>query len=122
MDTKTILCIDDEPISLDLYKSILESAGYRALLAESGTAGCELARSKHVDAVLLDYWMRGKKGSETAHELHVQNPELPIIVISGFGPLPGEGLGDISLWLVKPVPPGRLLGELAELFGRKTNR
>lgn len=118
MDAKTVLCIDDEPISLNLYKSILESAGYRALLAQSATAGCELARSQHVDAVLLDYWMSGKKGSEAAHELHVQNSVLPIIVISGFGPLPGEGLGDISLWLVKPVPTELLLSELRKLLDR----
>lgn len=91
MDAKTVLCIDDEPVSLRLYKSILESGGYRALLAQSANAGCERALSHRVDAVLLDYWMSGKKGSDAAHELHVQNPALPIIVISGFGPLPGEG-------------------------------
>lgn len=116
MDARTVLCIDDEPVSLNLYKSILESGGYRALLAQSANAGYELARSQHVDAVLLDYWMSGKKGSEAAHELRVQNPGLPIIVVSGFGPLPGEGLGDINLWLVKPVPPDRLLHELRKLL------
>jgi hypothetical protein len=51
--------------------------------------------------------MADQKGSVVARELRNCRAALPIIVLSGLVPLPGEGLGDVNVWISKPVDPER---------------
>jgi CheY-like chemotaxis protein len=97
----TILCIDDEPAGLLPRKLLLESAGYRVIEARSGLEGVQLFQSERVDAVVLDYWMSGMKGTAVAAELKRINPAVPVIMLSGMGDLPGEVSGLIDQWIVK---------------------
>jgi signal transduction histidine kinase len=97
----TILCIDDEPAGLLPRKLLLESAGYRVIEARSGLEGVQLFQSERVDAVVLDYWMSGMKGTAVAAELKRINAAVPVIMLSGMGDLPGEVSGLIDQWIVK---------------------
>jgi PAS domain S-box-containing protein len=97
----TILCIDDELTGLLARKLLLESAGHRVIEARSGLEGIRLFKSEKVDAVILDYWMSGMKGTAVASELKRINPAIPIIVLSGVSDLPGEAAGLVDLWLLK---------------------
>jgi PAS domain S-box-containing protein len=97
----TILCIDDEPAGMFARKLLLESAGHRVLEARSGPEGINLFKLHHVDAVILDYWMSGMKGTEVASHLKELNPAVPIIVLSGLPDFPGETTGVIDEWLLK---------------------
>jgi PAS domain S-box-containing protein len=100
-DVTTILCIDDEATGLMPRRLLLESAGHRVLEARSGLEGIELFQREKVDAVILDYWMSGMKGTTVASELKRINPAVPIIVLSGMSDLPGEAAGLVDQWLVK---------------------
>ena len=62
----TILLIDDEAAGLLPRKLLLESAGYRVIDAQSGAQGLQIFQSEQVDAVILDYWMSGMKGTAVA--------------------------------------------------------
>jgi CheY-like chemotaxis protein/anti-sigma regulatory factor (Ser/Thr protein kinase) len=97
----TILCIDDEPAGLLPRKLLLESAGYRVIEARSGLEGVQIFQSQKIDAVVLDYWMSGMKGTAVASELKRINPTVPIIMLSGMGDLPGEVSGLVDQWIVK---------------------
>lgn len=97
----TILCIDDEAAGLMTRKLLLESAGHRVIEARSGPEGIQLFRSSKVDAVILDYWMAGMKGTAVASELKRINPAVPIIVLSGMSDLPGEAAGLVDQWIIK---------------------
>jgi CheY-like chemotaxis protein len=97
----TILCIDDETAGLLPRRLLLESAGYRVIEARSGLEGIRLFQSEKVDAVILDYWMSGMKGTQVASELKRINPNVPIIVLSGMLDLPGEASGLVDEWMIK---------------------
>jgi len=97
----TILCIDDETAGLLPRRLLLESAGHRVIEASSGEEGIRIFRSEKIDAVILDYWMSGMKGTAVAWELKRIKPDVPIIVLSGVSELPGEAAGLVDQWLVK---------------------
>ena len=88
----TILCIDDDPKTLEVQRAILEQNGYTVLLAEGGSAGVRLAAEQPVDLVILDFKMPGMDGGEVAAILLQDDPELPIVIRSGF-------LDSIPEWL-----------------------
>ncbi len=79
----TVLYIDDVPQALAIRKSMLESQGYDVLIASDGLTGIETARSHHIDAVLLDYDMPEMRGDEIATILKREQPQVPIIVLTG---------------------------------------
>lgn len=116
----TILCIDDETAGLLTRKLLLESAGYRVLEARSGIEGIRLFQSEKVDAVILDYWMSGMKGTQVASELKRINPSVPIIVLSGMLDLPGEAAGLVDEWMIKgSTRAEQLLSSISALLARE---
>jgi PAS domain S-box-containing protein len=117
----TILCIDDESTGLLARRLLLESAGHRVIEAGSGVEGIRLFRSERVDAVILDYWMSGMKGTAVAAELKRINPVIPIIVLSGVSDLPGETAGLVDQWLLKGSHRAeQLLESVSTLLERRT--
>jgi PAS domain S-box-containing protein len=120
-DAFSILCIDDEPAGLLPRKLLLESAGHRVIEARSGAEGIRLFESEKVDAVILDYWMSGMKGTAVASELKRINPAVPIIVLSGMADLPGEAVGLVDQWFVKgSTRADELLNSIDALLDRRS--
>jgi PAS domain S-box-containing protein len=119
-DVATILCIDDEAAGLVARKLLLESAGHRVIEARSGEEGIQLFKSLKVDAVILDYWMSGMKGTAVASELKRINPEVPIIMVSGMADLPGEAAGLVDQWIIKgTVRAEELLESIGAVLERR---
>jgi CheY-like chemotaxis protein len=80
----TILCVDDDPRTLDLEKAIFEKLGYTVLVSADGRAALATASQHGVDVAVLDYRMPGMDGAEVAEALWRQQPGLPIVVCSGY--------------------------------------
>jgi len=82
----TVLVVDDEPLVLTFAQRGLEKLGYRVVAAESGRRACEIyaGRAKEIDYVLLDMVMPEVSGVETYHKLRQINPQVRIILSSGF--------------------------------------
>ena len=115
--TATILCIDDEQTALQLRQSVLQSAGYKVLIAKSGLRGMEIFRSESIHAVILDYWMADMNGMQVAREIRKMSPTVPIIILSAYGELLDESLGVADLWIRKgEEEPQFLLARLEELL------
>jgi PAS domain S-box-containing protein len=83
--TGQLLVIDDEAPVREVTQAILESVGYRVLVAVDGEDGLRLFR-QHGDiaAVLLDLTMPGLPGEEVFARLIALRPEIPIILMSGY--------------------------------------
>jgi CheY-like chemotaxis protein len=116
---KTVLCADDETSELTARKMVLESSGYKVLVARNGEDALDVFRSTAVDAVVLDYFMPGMTGLSVAREMKDLRPEVPMIVLSGFASLPGETIGVVDAWMQKKDVEV-LLRELARLIQLKT--
>lgn len=82
----TILVIDDEEMIRDTAKELLEELGYQVILAENGQDGVEQYETlqNSIDLVLLDMVMPVMSGKEAFIKLREINPNLKIILASGF--------------------------------------
>jgi PAS domain S-box-containing protein len=83
-----ILIVDDEEMIRDIGKALLAKLGFEVLLAEDGEAAISLYREKQerVKIVILDVVMPKLSGLETFRMLKAINPNVRVIVSSGFGP------------------------------------
>lgn len=115
----TLLCIDDEPIVLTIRKMLLESVGYRVLLAESGPIGLKLLRSEPIHTVIVDYKMPEMTGSEVAARIRETHPDMPIIMLSAYVDLTPEQLKDVDAYLTKGESPDVLLGTIERVQPKK---
>jgi DNA-binding NtrC family response regulator len=83
MAQATVLIVDDEPNILTSLKRALELEGYRALTAGSGAACLESVARDGPDLVMLDVVMPEIDGLETLRRLKEQQPDLPVVMMSG---------------------------------------
>lgn len=83
---KTILVVDDEEDVRGLAKEQLENLGYKVILARDGIEAVDIYRDKkdEIDLVLLDMIMPNMAGKETYQELKKLNPEVKVLLTSGF--------------------------------------
>jgi CheY-like chemotaxis protein len=112
----TILCIDDHWNGLIGRKMLLEENGYRVIEATDGTEGLRLFLSHAVDAVVLDYQMPGMKGDVVAAKMKRINSQVPIMLLSAYGPLPESQLQSVDTFLSKSQAPMALLSTLHDML------
>ncbi len=79
-----ILAIDDQTVILDLIKAMCQNLGYQVDIAESGEKGLEMAKNETYNLILTDLAMPGISGLDVAREIRQINPNLPIILITGW--------------------------------------
>ncbi len=79
-----ILAIDDQQVILDLITAMCQSLGYEVAAAGSGEKGISLASQQPFDIVLTDFAMPGLSGLETAREIRRLQPEVPIVLVTGW--------------------------------------
>lgn len=107
---KSILFVDDHEVLARLSCEILEMQGYRAVSAYDGAeALCKFEQQKF-DLVVTDFRMEGMNGLELAHEIHHRHPNVPIIIVTGYGPI--DGGQEISACLSKEEMFPKLLEEI----------
>jgi CheY-like chemotaxis protein len=111
-----VLCVDDEPIGLQVRKILLERAGYRVLTAEDGQVGLSLFNKQPVEVVVLDYSMPGMDGGEVATRMRQIKPKVPILLLSAYVGLPSDVTSLVDLYMTKGEGPEKLLQRLGSLL------
>jgi PAS domain S-box-containing protein len=83
----TILLVEDEPQLIAVAKTLLEVLGFSVIEASNGIEAIKQFRknAEEIRLVLTDIGMPRMGGYELIAELKKINPELPIVVSSGFG-------------------------------------
>jgi len=85
-EPKTILIVDDE-IDMRLFLSTLvETSGYRPLLARNGQEGLEAATANHPDLIFLDIMMPKEGGVYMYGQLRTTPAlkDIPVIILSAI--------------------------------------
>jgi CheY-like chemotaxis protein len=118
MSKPVLLCIDDELDGLEVRKMVLESAVYSVFTAGDGKTGLEIFTSQRIDLVILDYAMPEMSGYEVAVEMRRINPEIPILMLSAYFPVPQEVLRVVDSYATKGESPLLLLEEVGVLLKR----
>lgn len=85
METKyKILIIDDEEVVLDSCTEILALSNYQIETAGDGTRGLKLMKELQPDLVIVDLKMPGISGFEVLENIHIFDPTIVTIVITGY--------------------------------------
>ncbi len=111
-----ILCVDDEPLGLQVRKMLLEYHGYEVLTAQNGHEGLQVFAANPIAAVVLDYSMPGMTGDQVAAEMKRLKPAVKILLLSAYVDLPEEALKYVDRRAVKGVAPGVFLEDLRILL------
>lgn len=82
MATVLVAVVEDDLNVLESLESLLESAGYRALLYASGEDFLVSNRLWDIDCLISDVGLPGISGLELLRLVHSGRPELPIIIIT----------------------------------------
>jgi CheY-like chemotaxis protein len=82
----TILLADDEESIRAIGAQMLEHLGYTVLTAEDGREAVDIynKRSNEINLVILDMTMPHMDGAEAFSELRVINPQVKVILASGY--------------------------------------
>ena len=102
-EQKTVLCVEDNELELIARKKLFEAAGFRVLEARSKESAISAFQSNPIDAVVLDYWLvtgLGGNGTAVAEAIKSIRPSTPVLMLSGYGPLPGES-AIVDAWISK---------------------
>ena len=129
---KRILIIEDDVDQRELFKTVLEQAGYDITEAPNGKVGLQRFYQQPCELVITDIFMPEKEGIETILELKGEFPGVKIIAISGGGfrgVYAGKPGAEIALEtaknfgadriLHKPIKMKLLLAMVDELLGIK---
>jgi two-component system cell cycle sensor histidine kinase/response regulator CckA len=82
----TILAVDDDRQVLELLTNSLRGAGYHVLCADGGWKAVQAYENSRgrISLLLTDVIMPDLTGPVLAERLRTQQPDLPVLFISGF--------------------------------------
>ncbi len=113
-----ILIVDDEPQVRQVAKGSLDHAGFEVLEAEDGLIALELFQQHRarIRAILLDLTMPHMDGHEVKRRLRTLDPEVPIVLTSGYSATEAEDSiqGPKDRFIQKPYRPKELIALVIE--------
>jgi DNA-binding NtrC family response regulator len=138
---QTILIVDDDPVQRRLLEAAITRSGMNVVTAPGGGPALDLVggpKGDQIALMLLDLVMPDMDGLQVLAKLRVNNPDLPVIVLTAKGGIDSAveamraGAND---FLVKPASPeriavsirnqlkiGTLSGEVTRLKKKTDNR
>ncbi len=120
-DAPVVLCVDDEPINLQVLQNVLQPQGYRVITAASGSAALRSVATAQPDLIVLDVMMPGMNGLDVARNLRRRYGlhDLPIILLTARGRssdmIAGFDAG-ANDYVVKPFVKDELLSRIRTLL------
>jgi PAS domain S-box-containing protein len=93
---QTILAVDDDVLVLMNTAALLEDLGHNPIEASSGSEALTLLdRHPEIGLLVTDQAMPGMTGSQLIAAVRQHRPDLPIILASGYGETPADGMEGI---------------------------
>ena len=122
-----ILIIDDEAILRQTLARILQQAGFEVSTAENGEQGLSFIQTTNFDLIFMDLRMPGIAGMDMLKLIHVQYPNLPVVLFTAQPDLNSavEALRNGATdYLLKPLKPQALIERAQTILAsqQKENR
>ena len=120
-----LLIIDDEVNLCKGCQRIFEDEGYTMETAYSGREGLNRAAKEMFDAIIVDLKMPDMSGIDVIKSLKVNQPEVPVIMITGYASVPTaveamkSGADD---YIPKPFEPDEIIGVVNRALGKVSRR
>jgi DNA-binding NtrC family response regulator len=117
-----VLIVDDEVEFTEILAERMEARGMAVDTAAGGRQALEKAREKSYDAIILDLSMPEMDGMETLEHLLGENPDLQVIVLTGYASVE-KGVEAIKLgameFLKKPAGVADLVDQIQRAKAKK---
>jgi CheY-like chemotaxis protein len=113
-----ILVVEDNQDVAAFAETLLSELGHHVTRASSGEEALEIARKKHFDIVLSDVVMPGMGGLKLAEALKAEQPELPVVLATGYSQEIVEGGSGGRPVILKPYRLATLSEALADAMRR----
>lgn len=124
----TLLVVDDIPENLSVMGELLQDAGYRVRVANSGRSALRYAALEPVpDLILLDVMMPEMNGYAVLEQLHREplTRDIPVIFLTALNDARDEefglGLGAVD-YITKPIKPAVVLARVRTQLQAKLAR
>lgn len=114
---RAILFVDDHEVLARLSCEILEMHGYRAVSAYNAQDALQKFDQEDFDILVTDFRMDGMNGVELAQKIHEKSPQIPVIIVTGYGPV--DGGKDVNACLQKEELFPALLDKIKLYLGEK---
>ncbi len=118
-----VLLVEDETAICQITKAVLESNGYKVVVANDGAEAVALftANRNEVKAVLVDMAMPIMDGAMSIRAIRRIDPKARIIAVSGLSEngKAASMTGIVSAFLAKPYTTDRLLGTIDDVLNAK---
>jgi PAS domain S-box-containing protein len=121
-DSGVVLVVDDEQMVRDLLQQALEDQGYTVLLADNGPMAIDIIKQQPggIKLVLLDLSMPGMSGAEVLPELRKIQPEIKVMLSSGYSEAESMKLFEgqqVTAFLQKPFTLNTLREKVKSCIG-----
>ena len=115
-----VLVVDDEEGIRDLLSRTLAMAEYDVETTSDGMSALDRLRNDGINLVIADLRMPGMDGLTLIREVKQINPQIPIIIITGYSSessaIEAVNLG-VSAYLTKPFAIPQVLAAAAKAMG-----
>jgi len=82
--TTNILIVEDDPLVLRGFETVLKQDGYKIYPVNNGQKALDLISQQSFDIVLTDLKMESINGLDILEEVKKISPDTPVIVITGY--------------------------------------
>jgi CheY-like chemotaxis protein len=124
---ETILLVEDEPSLRAMARKLLEHLGYHVYEASDGVAALSVWKEHRaeIDLLLTDMVMpNGMTGSDLAQKLQAEDPELHVVLTSGYNSAEPSSvkLSKSSLFIRKPYTLDAISQTIRKCLDLETGR
>lgn len=115
---KKALVIDDDPVSLELIKGLLENTGMIVLTAKDGQEGLQLTAAENPHVAIVDVIMPGMDGFNFLKEIKKAKTtqDLPILIISARKNMSDSFIAmGADCFMPKPIEPEEFIKKVSML-------
>lgn len=112
-----IMVVDDDRHVRRFIGDSLRNLGYRISEAADGAEALAKLRTARIDLLVIDFAMPGMNGAEVARKAQLQQPDLRVLMVSGYADSAAiEGALGKTRLLRKPFAAGELGSAVAEVL------
>jgi len=119
----SILVIDDEDFVRETLADMLTDLEHKVITVEGGRQALKQIAKHNFDLVFTDLAMPEMDGWEIARELRKSHPELPVVLVTGYGATaqPPSGETDLVAGIIgKPFDFDQVISTIASVVNSKS--
>ncbi len=117
-----ILIIEDEKAVSEMFEEMLVNEGHKVDVACDGSQGIDIFREKKFDLVFTDLAMPGISGWQVAKEIKKMDPEVPVILTTGYEVKSSGEEADkknVDIIIKKPFTVSRIIEVIVEVLKKR---